>query len=91
MSMPIFCSNSFWPLPEKETYMIALLSGGIDPVLGLIDHWLIFKPTSSFAPLPPFFAYFFTSFASFLPAFLGSPATGAEMLFAASNFACLSF
>jgi hypothetical protein len=71
--------------------MIALLSGGIDPVLGLIVHWPIFKPTSYLAPLPPFLAYFLTYFVSFLPAFLESAATGAVILLAAYNFACLSF
>jgi hypothetical protein len=70
---------------------MALLSGAIVPVLGVIDHCPIFKPAYSLAPFPPFLTSFFTSLTYFLPAFLGSPPPPTTMLLAASSLACLSF
>jgi hypothetical protein len=71
--------------------MMALLSGAIVPEGGFIVHCAIFKPASSLAPFPAFFAYFFTYLAYFFAPFFGSAATGAEILLAAYNFVCLSF
>jgi len=51
------------------------------------------SPLYYFAPLPAFLAYFLTSLTSFFaaPPFFGSAADGAEILLAASSFACRSF
>lgn len=57
----------------KVTSIMALLSGAIEPEIGLMSHWPILSPNYYLPPLPPFLAYFFTSFAYFLaPPFFGS-------------------
>jgi hypothetical protein len=82
ISTATFCSNNFCPLPANITSIIALLSGAIVPLFGLILHCPILSPASYFPPFPPFFASFFTYLAYFFPPFLGST-TGAVILFAA--------
>ena len=75
--------------------MMALLSGGTDPLVGLIVHWPILKPAYYLPPLPPFFASFLASLASFLaaPPFPLSllAATAFAKLFAAYSLDYLSF
>ena len=67
MSTASFCSKSYWPLPANVTYITALRSGAIEPLIGLISHCPILEPSSSFPPLPAFLAYFLTYLTSFLP------------------------
>ncbi len=75
------------------TYIIALLSGAIDPEIGLIDHCPILRPAYYFPPLPPFLA----SFLTYLTSFLGAPlaflscVAAVAILLAAYNLASLYF